>query len=251
MLTGCLTRSSPLTSTNIILPLYHVRFQTIETQRENVPSDVPSLRLKKTHISLGISTVCSVFLIRIKKPWLCKHASIEDSYMTARMRRLIWIFAGRSYPKVRFLTLRFHCIPMKQKALCVVLKLTLVYVCEFSNMQRSNTYFWPPCATSTFAVVNNCSSYTVLVRGNNRTMKCLCRLMRKWMFSRRTPSLYYRTLLSRRQSLSITNKWVEVSQFPAAIALWNKLLLKKKSVFVWQFASVDVCEEIIGNWLFI
>ena len=34
------------------------------------------------------------------------NASTEDSDQTARMRRLIWIFAGRTWPKVRFLTSR-------------------------------------------------------------------------------------------------------------------------------------------------
>ena len=35
-----------------------------------------------------------------------QNAHSEDSYQTARMRRLIWIFVGRTCPNVRFLTLR-------------------------------------------------------------------------------------------------------------------------------------------------
>ena len=35
-----------------------------------------------------------------------QNAHGEDSDQTARMRRLIWIFAGRTYPQVRFLTSR-------------------------------------------------------------------------------------------------------------------------------------------------
>ena len=42
----------------------------------------------------------------ILHPWLSKNAPNEDSDQTARMRRLIWIFAGRSCPKLRFLILR-------------------------------------------------------------------------------------------------------------------------------------------------
>ena len=38
-------------------------------------------------------------------PWLSKNAPCEDSYQTARMRSLIWIFAGHICPKLRFLTL--------------------------------------------------------------------------------------------------------------------------------------------------
>ena len=44
--------------------------------------------------------------------WIAKdakflHADNEDSNQTARMRRLIWVFVGRTCQKVRFLTLRF------------------------------------------------------------------------------------------------------------------------------------------------
>ena len=34
-----------------------------------------------------------------------QNAPSEDSDQIARMRRLIWIFAGRTYPKVHLLTL--------------------------------------------------------------------------------------------------------------------------------------------------
>ena len=37
--------------------------------------------------------------------WLSKHAPSEDSDQTAQTRSRIWIFTGRTYPKVRFLTL--------------------------------------------------------------------------------------------------------------------------------------------------
>ena len=48
------------------------------------------------------------------------HADNEGSDQTARMRRLIWVFVGRTRPKVRFLTLRS--------------KLRLVYIsCRLDN----------------------------------------------------------------------------------------------------------------------
>ena len=44
--------------------------------------------------------------------WIAKNTKFlntdnEDTYQTARMRRLIWVFVGRTCQKVRFLTLRF------------------------------------------------------------------------------------------------------------------------------------------------
>ena len=39
-------------------------------------------------------------------PMAIQNAPGEDSDQTARMRSLIWIFTGRTSPKVRFLSLR-------------------------------------------------------------------------------------------------------------------------------------------------
>ena len=39
-----------------------------------------------------------------------QNAQNEDSDLTVRMRRLIWVFAGRTYRKVRFMTLRFKSL---------------------------------------------------------------------------------------------------------------------------------------------
>ena len=49
----------------------------------------------------------SVFAVPVKKfaSLTIQNALSEDSDQTARMRSLIWIFAGRPCPKVRFLTL--------------------------------------------------------------------------------------------------------------------------------------------------
>ena len=43
-----------------------------------------------------------------------QNVASEDSDQTARMRRLIWIFAGRKCPKVRFLTLQHN----RKRSLC-------------------------------------------------------------------------------------------------------------------------------------
>ena len=62
----------------------------------------------KIQISLGIRAVWSeaslgAFWIAADAKFL--HADIEDSDQTARIRRLIWVFVGSTYQKVRFLTL--------------------------------------------------------------------------------------------------------------------------------------------------
>ena len=68
------------------------------------------LRPAKIQISLRVRAVWSesspgAFWIAQDAYFL--HADNEDSNQTARMRRLIWVFAGRTCKKVRFLTLRF------------------------------------------------------------------------------------------------------------------------------------------------
>ena len=64
----------------------------------------------KTQISLRIRAVWSESPLATWKKKLRVHGypkcASEDSDQTARMRSLIWIFAGRICPKVRFLTLR-------------------------------------------------------------------------------------------------------------------------------------------------
>ena len=57
-------------------------------------------RLPKTKISLRICAVWLVFVVRINKHGNLAYATKEDSDQTARMRRLIWIFAVRTYPMV-------------------------------------------------------------------------------------------------------------------------------------------------------
>ena len=62
----------------------------------------------KTQISLRMRAVWSESSLSAWRDWILgyQNAASEYSDQTARMRRLIWIFAGRRCPKVRFLTLR-------------------------------------------------------------------------------------------------------------------------------------------------
>ena len=75
---------------------------------------------KKTNLLLDLRPTKTQISLRIRAVWLeswlsvCRNfaslaiqnAHTEDSDQTARMRRLIWIFAGCTYQKVRFLMLR-------------------------------------------------------------------------------------------------------------------------------------------------
>ena len=69
-----------------------------------------------------------IFVFRMKKSFsFCysKHAQ-GRLWMTMPMRRLIWIIAGRIFPKIHFLTLRLDCISI----ICLGIffsKLTLSY----------------------------------------------------------------------------------------------------------------------------
>ena len=66
----------------------------------------------KTCISLRIFTVwseSSFFVQRIFASLIIKNATSEDADQAAQMRKLIWIFAGRTCPKVHFLTLWHVC----------------------------------------------------------------------------------------------------------------------------------------------
>ena len=72
------------------------------------------MRPTKTQISLRIPRSRSrVFVLHMKKLCILGNPKIdatsEDSDQTARMRSLIWIFAGRTYPTVRFLPFRLQC----------------------------------------------------------------------------------------------------------------------------------------------
>ena len=67
------------------------------------------VRPAKIQISLRIRAVwpeSSLGAVGTTKDAKFLYADNEDSDQTARMRRLIWVFVGRTYQKVRFLTLR-------------------------------------------------------------------------------------------------------------------------------------------------
>ena len=72
---------------------------------ENVP--ICHVRPTTTQISLRIHAVWLESSLSARRNFASlaiRNAPSEDSDQTARMRRLIWIFAGRTHPKVRFLT---------------------------------------------------------------------------------------------------------------------------------------------------
>ena len=77
---------------------------------ENIPSDMCTQRRLKSACASAQSdqSLCSP-LEETLHPWQAKMHR-EDSDQTARMRRLIWIFSGNTYPKLRFLTLRLLCV---------------------------------------------------------------------------------------------------------------------------------------------
>ena len=76
----------------------------------NVRKRTLGMRPAKIHFSLRIRAVWSES--SLVTFWTAKdvkflHADNKDSNQTVRIRRLIWVFVGRTSQKVRFLTLRF------------------------------------------------------------------------------------------------------------------------------------------------
>ena len=73
------------------------------------------VRPTKTQARLSICAVWSVFVVCMKKLCISRQSkkkqtcAQEDSDQTARMRSLIWIFAGRTCPKVCFRTFGHIC----------------------------------------------------------------------------------------------------------------------------------------------
>ena len=97
----------PISGSTLFAKTGHTWFSRIRVKiklRQNVKKCTYwHVRPRKIQISLHIS------LLSAWRKFAClaiQNAFSEDSDQTARMRRLIWIFAGRICPKVRFLTLR-------------------------------------------------------------------------------------------------------------------------------------------------
>ena len=90
----------------------HTFWHVEPPRHKNVPSNMcAQQRLKKKGLLIR------VFVVRLNK--FCflraiRKAPSEDSDQTARMRRLIWIFAWCTCPKVRFLT-RLNCVTEQLK----------------------------------------------------------------------------------------------------------------------------------------
>ena len=62
----------------------------------------------------NLRSLVRVFAVRMKNfaSFAIQNAPSENSDQTARMRRLVWIFAGRTWPEVRFLTLQFESLSL-------------------------------------------------------------------------------------------------------------------------------------------
>ena len=71
----------------------------------------PHMLLTNTQISLHMAHSYQSFTWRNSESLTIQNVASDDFDQTAQMRRLIWIFAGQTCPKVRFLPLRFiqHC----------------------------------------------------------------------------------------------------------------------------------------------
>ena len=97
----------------LVWPPYLVHIYTLYNFSCNVTNcTIWHVRPKKTQITIGIRAVWSESLLfagRNAASLGIQNASSEDSDQTARMRRLIWIFAGRTYREVCFVPLRLIC----------------------------------------------------------------------------------------------------------------------------------------------
>ena len=79
----------------------------------------------KTQISLGIWSESSLCAQWVAKDPSFLHADSEDSDQTGRMPRLIWVFAGRTYHFVGFVTRWLKCSAHEIMALFVLRKIIL------------------------------------------------------------------------------------------------------------------------------
>ena len=89
--------------------LLTVKIQPRDTSRNIMKRTFGHVRPVKILIRLRMRAVWSESSLGAS--WIAKgakflHADNEDSDQTARLRRLIWVFVGRTCEKVRFLTLR-------------------------------------------------------------------------------------------------------------------------------------------------
>ena len=76
------------------------------TMLENIPFYMCAQRRLKSICTITQSDKTSLSVWKNVAGLAIQNAPSEDSDQTARMRKLIWIFAGRTDPTVRFLTLR-------------------------------------------------------------------------------------------------------------------------------------------------
>ena len=94
---------------SFILLIYFIQRMKLYHQLSFKVCHFGYLRPAKIQISLRIRAVwseSSLAAFRIAKAAKFLHAHNEDFDQTARTRRLIWVFVGRTCPKVRCLVLR-------------------------------------------------------------------------------------------------------------------------------------------------
>ena len=115
----------------------------------NVQKRTPGqVRPTKTQISLRIRAVRSEFSFSAWRNFASlaiQNAPSEDSDQIARMRRLIWIFAGRTCHDVRFLTLRFNWFAtgifdtLSHRVTCLSFNQSPFYLANGSRERREPT----------------------------------------------------------------------------------------------------------------
>ena len=84
--------------------VYQEWYLSRNVKKKNIPSDMcDQRRLKSACASAQLDKSLRCPHVETLHPWL--HVSIMRT-----VRRLIWIFAGRACPKIRFLSLRFFSV---------------------------------------------------------------------------------------------------------------------------------------------
>ena len=145
----------------------HIWSETSENVRKRSFSHVP---LTKTQIILRIPAVWSESSLsawRNFKFLAIQNAPGEDSDQIARMRRLIWIFAGRTSAKVCFLTLQltlFESYANNNYAIIKSLFCQFRYVIYNCSISQCKTDFWPPQQIWNIVVMHGQYTMDMIVR---------------------------------------------------------------------------------------
>ena len=96
-----------------------------------------------------------VFVVRMKKLCILGYPKCAQrrfrSACTNEMRRLIWIFAGRACPKVRFLTLKLICGPPSESVF------EQMQAVQFRMSLHISTVWWGPSLS--YQIITSCEIY--------------------------------------------------------------------------------------------